>query len=170
MGELQTKLKSRTTTHLKEGDAAPDFSGTDENGKRVALKDFKGKRLVLYFYPKDDTTGCTEEACNLRDNYEMFKKMGFEIVGVSADDEKSHEKFIQKNDLPFRLIADTDKAIINAYGVWGEKSISGKITEGLLRTTFVIDKTGKIEKIISKVDTANHAEQILSSTGEATTG
>jgi peroxiredoxin Q/BCP len=164
--ETQLKLsKTKSVTHLKEGDNAPDFSGVDQNGKRINLAEFRGKRLVLYFYPKDGTSGCTDEACNLRDNYEGLKKKDIEIIGVSADDEKSHRNFIQKNSLPFRLIADTDKAIIKAYGVWGEKLASGKFVEGILRTTFVIDKTGKVEKIISKVDTGKHTEQILSSIG-----
>jgi peroxiredoxin Q/BCP len=165
MGIIQTILKDKTSTHLKEGDNAPDFSGIDQNGKKITLADFKGKKLVLYFYPKDDTSGCTEEACNLRDNYDGLKKQGIEIIGVSADDEKSHQKFIQKNNLPFRLISDTDKSIIHKYGVWGKKSIFGKTFDGILRTTFIIDKTGRIEKIISKVDTGRHTEQILKSIG-----
>lgn len=162
MGIIEKILKDKSITPLKEGEAAPDFSGIDQDGKKISLSDFKGKRLVLYFYPKDNTPGCTAEASNLRDNYDELKKQGIEIIGVSADDEKSHQKFTEKLKLPFRLIADTDKKIINAYGVWGEKSLLGKTFDGILRTTFIIDKTGKIEKILSKVDTGNHSEQILS--------
>jgi len=162
VGILQKILKDKAVTHLKEGDPAPAFSGVDQDGKRISLSDFTGKKFVLYFYPKDDTPGCTVESCNLRDNYTELKKRGIEIVGVSADDEKSHKKFIQKYSLPFRLIADMDKAIINAYGVWGEKSVFGKTYDGILRTTFVIDEEGRIEKILSKVDTGNHSEQIVS--------
>jgi len=124
METQQLSTKTKTVTHLKEGNKAPNFSGVDQDGKRITLADFKGKRLVLYFYPKDGTSGCTEEACNLRDNYEGLKKKDIEIIGVSADNEKSHQNFIQKNNLPFRLIADTDNTIINAYGVWGEKLAS----------------------------------------------
>lgn len=165
METQQASLKTKVGTHLKEGDKAPGFSGVDQDGKRISLSDFKGKRLVLYFYPKDGTSGCTLEACNLRDNYEKLKMKDIGIIGVSADDGKSHQKFAQKNKLPFRLIADTDKTIIGAYGVWGEKLASGKLFDGILRTTFIIDKAGIIEKIISKVDTGNHAEQILTSIG-----
>jgi thioredoxin-dependent peroxiredoxin len=157
----QKTPQDKTTTHLKKGDKAPDFSGVDQNGKTIALKDFKGKRLVLYFYPKDDSAGCTEQAKNLRDNYEDLKQKNIEVVGVSADDEESHQKFVQKNNLPFRLIADTDKAIINAYGVWGEKIVSGKKQDGILRTTFIIDEPGTIENVISNVNTSSHTEQIL---------
>ena len=163
METQQVSSKTKTVTHLKEGDKAPDFSGIDQDGKVITLADFKGKRLVLYFYPKDGTAGCTEEARNLRDNYQGLKKKDIEVVGVNSDDEKSHQKFIQKNKLPFKLIADTDKTIIKAYGVWGGKLDSGKIVEGILRTTFIIDKTGIIEKIISRVDTSKHTEQILTS-------
>src|ERR1035438_4579993 len=140
METLQTTLKTKTTTHLNEGDKAPDFSGIDQDGKVITLADYKGKRLVLYFYPKDGTSGCTDEARNLRDNYEGLKKKDIEVVGVNADDEKSHQRFIQKNNLPFKLIADIDETIIRAYGVWGEKLASGKFTEGILRITFIIDK------------------------------
>lgn len=148
-------------THLKEGDQAPPIEGKDQNGNQVSLGDFKGKKLVLYFYPKDNTPGCTTEACNLRDNYEALQEKGFEILGVSTDNEKSHQKFIKKNDLPFSLIADTDKQVVNAYGVWGKKKFMGKEYNGTHRTTFVIDENGKIEKVFSKVKSKDHANQIL---------
>jgi peroxiredoxin Q/BCP len=160
---MQALLKDKSATYLKEGDLAPDFSGIDQNGKVLNLAEFKGKRLALYFYPKDDTSGCTEEACNLRDNYDILKANDIEIIGVSSDDENSHQKFINKYNLPFRLIADTDKSIINTYGVWGKKTVFGKSFDGILRTTFIIDRKGRIEKILPKVDTVNHAEQILHS-------
>jgi thioredoxin-dependent peroxiredoxin len=150
-------------TRLKVGDKAPDFKAKDQSGKEISLKDFKGKKLVLYFYPKDDTPGCTKEACNLRDNYSALKKKGYAIVGVSADTEKKHQKFIDKYDLPFSLLADTDKKVIEAYDVWGEKKFMGRVFDGIIRTTFVIDEKGKIEKIITDVDTKNHTEQILNS-------
>ena len=148
-------------TRLKEGDKAPDFKGKDQDGKVISLKDFKGKKLVIYFYPKDDTPGCTVEACNLRDNYATLKKEGYEVVGISADEEKKHKKFIDKYKLPFTLIADVDKKIIEAFDVWGEKKFMGKVFDGIIRTTFVINEKGRIEKVISKVDTKNHTEQIL---------
>jgi thioredoxin-dependent peroxiredoxin len=140
---------------------APFFEGADQSGKTVNLNTFRGKRLILYFYPKDDTPGCTAEACNLRDNLNVLHAKGFEIVGVSADNEKSHNNFASKNNLSFSLIADTDKKIINDYGVWGEKNMYGKIVYGIKRTTFIINEEGIIEKVISKVDTKNHAAQIL---------
>lgn len=149
---------------LAIGDKAPAFSGIDQNEKKVSLKDLKGKKVILYFYPKDDTPGCTAESCNLRDNWNQLKNKGFEIVGVSADDAKSHKKFADKYDLNFTLIADTDKKVIEAYGVWGEKSMYGKKYMGIIRTTFVINEKGKIEKIFDKVDTKNHSEQILETT------
>lgn len=149
------------STSLKNGDKAPDFKGIDQDGNVIALKDFKGKKLVIYFYPKDDTPGCTAEACNLRDNYAALKKKGYAIVGISADDEKKHKKFIDKYKLPFPLIADVDREIILAFDVWGEKKFMGKVYDGIVRTTFVIDEKRKIEKVISKVDTKNHTEQIL---------
>ncbi|MCX6249941.1 MAG: thioredoxin-dependent thiol peroxidase [Bacteroidetes bacterium] len=148
-------------TSLKNGDRAPDFSGIDQEGRKVSLKDFKGNKLVLYFYPKDDTPGCTAEACNLRDNYDTLLKKGFQILGVSADSEESHKKFISKYVLPFPLIADKDKKIIHDYGIWGEKKRYGKIYQGILRTTFIINEDGIIEKVIGKVDTKNHTEQII---------
>lgn len=148
-------------TSLKKGDKAPDFSGKDQDGKLISLKDFKGKKLVIYFYPKDDTPGCTAQACNIRDNYAVLKKNGYAIIGISADDEKKHKKFIEKYSLPFQLIADIDKTIIKSYDVWGEKKFMGKIYEGIARSTFLIDEKGVIEKVISDVITKNHAEQIL---------
>ena len=150
---------------LKEGAAAPVFSGTDQDGKTVGLEDFKGKRVILYFYPKDDTPGCTAEACNLRDNYESLLSRGFTIIGISPDDEKSHTKFKSKYALPFSLIADPEAKIIKAYGAWGEKKMYGKSYMGVLRTTYIIDDQGKIMKILTKVDTGDHAKQILTELG-----
>jgi peroxiredoxin Q/BCP len=146
---------------LTEGAMAPQFTGKDQDGRNVSLKDFKGKKVILYFYPKDDTPGCTAEACNLRDNYDDLLLRGFAIIGVSPDDEKSHGKFRAKFELPFSLVADPEKNIIKAYGAWGEKSMYGKTYEGVLRTTFVIDESGKIQKIINKVNTGDHTKQIL---------
>jgi thioredoxin-dependent peroxiredoxin len=137
------------------------FEGIDQNGNTIKLTDFAGKKLVLYFYPKDNTPGCTTEACNLRDNYDQFVKKGFAVVGVSPDSEKSHKGFAGKYSLPFPLIADTSTKIMNDYGVWGEKKMYGKSYMGVLRTTFIIDEKGLIEKIIEKVDTADHTEQIF---------
>lgn len=148
-------------SHLKPGDKAPEITGTDQHGNTVSLSDFKGKKLVLYFYPKDDTPGCTAEACNLRDNYAAIKKAGYEILGVSPDNAKSHTKFISKFDLPFSLLADTDKATSEAYGVWIEKSMYGRKYMGVNRVTFIIDETGTIERVIDKVNTADHTAQIL---------
>ncbi len=148
-------------THLQVGDTAPDFTAKDQNGNDVSLKDFAGKKVILYFYPKDDTPGCTKEACNFRDNYTDLKAKGFEILGVSADTEKKHQKFIDKYDLPFTLLADTEKEIINAYGVWGLKKFMGREYDGIHRETFVIDEEGKIEKVFTKVKTAAPTEQIL---------
>ncbi|MFW5762581.1 MAG: thioredoxin-dependent thiol peroxidase [Cyclobacteriaceae bacterium] len=148
-------------TTLKAGDPAPQFSGKDQNGNPVGLQDFKGSKLVVYFYPKDNTPGCTTQACDLRDNYEMLLNRGYKVVGVSADDEKSHQKFIEKFNLPFPLIADTEKEIIKAFGVWGPKKFMGKTYDGIHRTTFVIDENGLIEEVISKVETKNHTRQII---------
>lgn len=148
-------------TRLKVGDKAPDFKAKDQDGHVISLKDFAGKKLVLYFYPKDDTPGCTNEACNLRDNFSRLKKQGYAVVGVSADEEKKHKKFISKYDLPFSLIADTDKKVIEAYDVWGEKKFMGRVFDGIVRTTYIINEKGKIEKIITDVKTKNHTEQIL---------
>lgn len=146
---------------LKEGDKAPDFDVKDQDGKLHLLSNYKGKKIILYFYPKDLTPGCINESCNLRDNYAALKKKGFEVIGVSADTEKKHLQFIEKHDLPFSLLADTNKKVINAYGVWGPKKFLGKSYDGINRTTFVIDEKGTIIKIIEKVETKNHAEQIL---------
>ncbi|HBX53512.1 MAG: peroxiredoxin [Bacteroidetes bacterium RIFOXYB2_FULL_35_7] len=148
-------------TKLQIGDKAPDFKGIDQNGSVLSFSDFKGKKLVLFFYPKDNTPGCTEEACNLRDNYSGFQQKGYEVVGISKDSDKSHMNFISKYNLPFNLISDTEKKIINDYGVWGEKIMYGKKIEGLHRTTFIISEKGIIENIITKVDTKNHAVQIF---------
>ena len=146
---------------LKEGDKAPEFTAKDQNGKTVSLADFKGKTVILYFYPKDDTPGCTAEACDFRDNYQSLIGKGFEVVGVSTDDEKSHKKFESKYNLPFPLIADTDHSIVEAYGVWGEKNMYGKKYMGTIRTTFIINGGGVIQKIINKVDTAASSQQVL---------
>jgi peroxiredoxin Q/BCP len=148
-------------TPLIIGDKAPSFSGKDQNGKTISLDTFKGKKLVLYFYPRDNTPGCTTEACNLRDNYSELLEKGYEVVGVSADSAKSHQGFIGKFSLPFTLIADEDKKIIKDYQAWGEKKMYGKAYEGILRKTFVISKDGKIEKIIEKVKISEHTKQIF---------
>ena len=146
---------------LQVGDKAPNFKGVDEAGNAIALEDFKGKKLVLYFYPKDNTPGCTAQACNLRDNYEALIKAGYEVVGISSDNEKSHQKFIEKQNLPFRLIADVDKSIHEQFGTWVEKSMYGRKYMGTARTTFVIDEKGTISEIIEKVKTKDHTAQIL---------
>ena len=148
--------------HLKVGDAAPVFSALNEENETVSLTDFKGKKLVLYFYPKDDTPGCTAEACSLRDSYEVFLNKGYAVLGVSPDSAKKHIKFQDKYSLPFSLLADEDHAVAEAYGVWGEKKFMGRTYQGIHRATFIIDEQGLIERIIDKVDTANHAEQVLS--------
>jgi peroxiredoxin Q/BCP len=148
-------------THLKEGDVAPSFSALNEKGVTVSLADYKGKKLVLYFYPKDDTPGCTAEACSLRDGYGQFQAKGYEILGVSPDSVKKHVKFQDKFQLPFNLLADEDHAVSEAYGVWGEKKFMGRAYMGIIRTTFVIDADGKIERVIEKVDTEHHASQLL---------
>ncbi|NSL89882.1 thioredoxin-dependent thiol peroxidase [Chitinophaga sp. Mgbs1] len=148
-------------TNLQEGDKAPVFKGKDQHGKTVSLTDFKGKRVVLYFYPKDMTPGCTAQACNLRDNYDALLKKGYVVVGVSTDSEESHQKFIEKYDLPFTLLADEDHKIVNQYGVFGEKKFMGKVYDGIHRTTFLINENGVIDHIISKPDTKNHTEEIL---------
>ena len=149
------------STSLKVGDKAPNFSAKDQNGNTISLKDFKGKQVILYFYPKDNTPGCTMEACSLRDEYQYLGKRNFAVVGVSADDEKMHKKFATKYDLPFPLLADTDMSIIKAYDVWGTKQFMGKIFDGIIRTTFIINEKGVISNIITKVDTKNHGKQIL---------
>lgn len=154
------KISSKEGIMLKVGDKTPDFKGIDQSGKEVSLKSFKGKKLILYFYPKDNTPGCTKQACNLRDNYQALQKEGFELLGISADTQKKHKNFIEKYQLPFPLIADTEKEIIKKYGCWGKKKFMGREYEGIIRTTFVIDENGIIEKIINKVKIADHAAQI----------
>ena len=146
---------------LKPGDKAPEFSGIDQDGQPISLADYKGKKVILYFYPKDNTPGCTDEACSLRDGYDDLTKLGYDVIGVSADSAKSHLGFIQKHQLPFRLIADTDKSVIKAYGAWGEKKLYGKSYDGILRSTFIISETGLIEKVIEKVKTKDHAKQVM---------
>jgi peroxiredoxin Q/BCP len=148
-------------THLNAGDKAPEFEAKDQNGNTVKLSDFRGKKVILYFYPKDNTPGCTKEACNFRDNYEALQGKGFEVLGVSTDSEKSHLKFIDKFDLPFTLLVDEDKELVNKYGVWGPKKFMGKEYDGLHRTTFIIDEEGKIEEVIKKVKTKEATEQVL---------
>ena len=147
---------------LQVGDIAPEFSSKDQDGKEVRLSDYKGKKVILYFYPKDDTPGCTTQACNLRDNYEALQSKGYQVLGVSVDNEKLHVKFIKKFNLPFPLLADTEHAIVEAYGVWVEKSMYGRTYMGTARTTFVINEDGVIQEIFQKIDTANHTDQILS--------
>jgi peroxiredoxin Q/BCP len=146
---------------IEEGEKAPHFKAKDQNDQLITLDQYKGKKLVLYFYPKDDTPGCTAEACNLRDHHSELQKHGIEVVGVSADSASKHRKFIDKYDLPFPLLADTDLAVINAYGVWGEKKFMGKVYDGIHRTTFVIDEDGVVLKRFDKVKTKAHAEEIL---------
>lgn len=146
---------------LKPGDQAPPIEGTDQNGQKISLKDFRGKRVVLYFYPKDMTPGCTAQACDLRDHYSELKKAGFEVIGVSTDSETSHKKFEQKYVLPFRLLADPDKKIVSAYGVYGEKKFMGRTFLGTHRTTFLIDENGILRSILTKPDTKNHTSQVL---------
>ena len=148
---------------LQIGDIAPDFEVKNQHGEPVKLSDFRGQKVVLYFYPKDDTPGCTAQACNLRDNYSELLKQGYQVLGVSVDNEKKHQKFITKYELPFPLLADTEHEIVEKYGVWQEKSMFGRKYMGIMRYTFVIDEEGKIEDIITKVDTKNHADQILKS-------
>ncbi len=148
---------------IKIGDKAPETLGRDENGKEIRLSDFKGKKLVLYFYPKDMTSGCTAQACNLRDNYSELRRQGYAVVGVSVQDEKSHQKFIAKNELPFPLIADTDHTLNEAFGTWGEKSMYGRKYFGTFRTTFIINEEGIVERIIGpkEIKTKDHTAQIL---------
>ena len=146
---------------LNIGDKAPDFEISNQNNENTKLSDYKGKKVVLYFYPKDNTPGCTAESCNLRDNYQELKAAGYEILGVSPDPVKSHQKFIDKYELPFSLLADTEKDILQKYDVWKEKSMYGRKYMGTVRTTFIIDEEGKIERIIEKVNTKDHTNQIL---------
>ena len=148
-------------THLKEGDKAPVFSGNDHHGKKISLSDFKGKKVIIYFYPQDDTPTCTIEACNLRDNYSLLKKEGFVILGISPDSEKSHKKFAAKFDLPFTLIADPEHIIIDKYGVWGQKQLFGREYMGVIRTTFLVDEHGMLRKIFEKPKNSTHAEEII---------
>ncbi|MCS7073597.1 MAG: thioredoxin-dependent thiol peroxidase [Bacteroidia bacterium] len=151
--------------YLEVGTNAPDFTTTDQNGTVFQLKNYLGKKIVLYFYPKDDTPGCTKEACNLRDHYEVLQNHGIQIFGISTDDATSHQKFIQKYNLPFPLLLDTDKTIVQTYQAWGEKSMFGKKYMGVNRVTYLIDENGKIAKVISKVEVENHANQILKAWG-----
>ncbi len=151
---------------LKEGDKAPEFNAKDQEGKDVKLADLKGQRVVLYFYPKDDTPGCTKEACSFRDADDVYRSKNIRVLGVSTDSEKSHQKFISKFQLPFDLLADTEKTIVNDYGVWGEKSMYGKKYMGTFRKSFLIDEEGTIVKIFEKVDVAAHADEVLAAFGE----
>ena len=148
---------------MNVGDKAPEILGINEKGEEIRLSNYKGKKLVLYFYPMDSTSGCTAQACNLRDNYDALRQDGYEVVGVSVDSEKSHQKFIEKNSLPFPLIADTDKKLVEQFGVWGEKSMYGRKYMGTFRTTFIINEEGIVERIIGpkEVKTKDHAAQIL---------
>lgn len=148
---------------MNVGDKAPDYLGTNEKGEEIRLSDYKGRKVVLYFYPKDSTSGCTAQAYSLRDGYDDLRKAGYEVIGVSVDGEKSHQKFIEKNNLPFTLIADTDKKLVEQFGVWGEKSMYGRKYMGTFRTTFIINEEGIIERIISpkEVKTKEHAAQVL---------
>lgn len=148
-------------THLKEGDKAPDFTAKDQNGKDITLSDYQGKKVILYFYPKDNTPGCTMEACNFRDHYQDLQEKGFEVIGVSADTEKKHQNFINKFELPFTLIADTERKVIEAYGVWGLKKFMGREFDGIHRETFVINEKGMIDKIVTKVKNKEATKQIL---------
>ncbi len=148
-------------TTLKAGDQAPDFSIPNQDGKTVSLSDFKGKKLVLFFYPKASTPGCTAEACNLRDNVDRFRESGYEILGASGDSPKRQSNFKEKYELPYDLLADENHELLNAYGVWGPKKFMGKEYDGIHRTTFVIDENGKIQEVITKVKTKEHSEQIL---------
>ncbi len=148
---------------IQVGDKAPEVLGTDQDGKEIKLSDYKGKKIVLYFYPKDSTSGCTTEACNLRDNYTELRKQGYEVIGASIQDEKSHKKFIEKNSLPFSIIADTDLNLVNSFGVYGEKKMYGRTYMGTFRTTFIINEEGIVERVIGpkEIKVKAHAEQIL---------
>lgn len=146
---------------MKVGDKAPEILGIDANGNEVKLSDYSGRRIVLYFYPKDNTPGCTAQACSLRDNYETLRQAGYEVIGVSKDSMTSHQRFAEKHSLPFRLIADTDKTLNEAFGVWREKKMCGRTSMGTVRTTFIIDEQGYISEIIEKVNTKEHSKQIL---------
>ncbi len=155
------KKKGGSETKLKIGDKAPDFTLADTNGKKVSLKDFRGKKVALYFYPKDDTPGCTAEACSVRDNFSKLEKEGIVVIGVSIDEQESHKKFAQKYNLPHILLCDTEKEVVQKYGVWGLKNMYGKMYWGTNRLTFLIDEEGKIVHIFEKVDTKEHAREIL---------
>ncbi len=155
--------KNENMEELKIGDMSPQFEGKDQDGNIIQLSSYLGKKTVLFFYPKDSTPGCTTEACNLRDNYLRLQSKGFEIIGISVDSQKSHQKFIDKNKLPYPLISDTEKEIVTKFGVWGEKKFMGRTYLGTKRVTFVLDENGIIERIFDKVDTKKHAEQILTS-------
>ncbi len=148
-------------TKLQKGAKAPDFTGVDQDGKTLSLADFKGKKLILYFYPKDNTPGCTNEACNFRDHYDFWLSKGYAVVGVSPDSVASHQKFKAKYNLPFPLLSDPEKKIIKAYGAWGPKKLYGREYEGLIRSTFIIDEEGNIEEVFGKVKTKEHTEQIV---------
>ncbi len=154
---------SPSNKYMNIGDKAPEVLGINEKGEEIHLSDYKGKKVVLYFYPKDSTSGCTAQACNLRDNYSALREAGYEVIGVSVDSEKSHQKFIEKNQLPFTLIADTDKKLVEEFGVWGEKSMYGRKYMGTFRTTFILNEEGVVERIIGpkEVKTKDHAAQIL---------
>jgi len=146
---------------LKAGDKAPAINATDQDGNKITLDSLRGRKVVLYFYPKDDTPGCTAEACSMRDNYRQLLDQNYSVIGVSPDNQKSHQKFAEKHELPFPLLVDTEKKVIMDYGVWGPKKFMGREYEGVIRTTFIINEKGIIEEIISKVDTKNHAYQVL---------
>ena len=163
---FQTQGFKNIVAKLKEGDKAPDFTAQDGEGQTVRLKDLRGKKIVLYFYPKDDTPGCTKEAGSFRDSFGKFKKRGIEVLGVSFDSEAKHKKFAQKYDLPFRLLADTDRAIAEGYGTYGEKKFMGRTYMGIHRVTFLIDEKGKIKKIFNKVKPEDHAEEVLAAFDE----
>ena len=150
-------------SHLIPGRQAPPFTGKDQDGNTITLKDFRGKKLAVYFYPKDDTPACTAQACNLRDNYQLLQQAGYEVIGISPDSVKRHKKFETKFELPFRLVADEDHSICEAYGVWGLKKFMGREYMGVIRTTFLINAKGKIERIISTINTKAHTEDILES-------
>jgi len=153
--------KPNTMALLKEGEKAPEFTAKDQDGNDISLSDYRGKKVILYFYPKDSTPGCTKEACDFRDNYESLIDKGFEVIGVSADSESSHRKFIAKHNLPFPLISDPDKEVINKYGAWGKKKFMGREFDGILRVTYVIDENGIIEKVIEKVKTKEASKQVV---------
>ena len=146
---------------LQEGDAAPDFETRDAGGNPVKLSDLRGRKVVLYFYPKDDTPGCTKEACSFRDGFAEFKQRGIEVLGVSTDDEKSHRKFAEKYSLPFTLLADTDHSVADAFGVYGEKQFAGRKYMGVSRTTFLIDEDGRVRRVLDKVNVEDHADEVM---------